>query len=573
MTFSGQFQADPSTVNNDPTHFDNDTFKPAYQKYQDGKNANGWWNPDGTGNWRFVGCTVKSVTYLDGTSTSDPVADPVIGMTIIDSDTRVCGKIVDLDSQQQGVSALWGLIVRLVANGKDVIRSGYEVAAFTNLWFTRSLDQTNEGAASACYQSLLRNIVWDIEDTNSRYLKELAGCSFDQLSIQFTVDRYNGDHTSPQFTLGRIAGSIGPSTAAEPRHFTLGRQFFPLNATSNCFAPAIVDTKLKCFTIDLSNSFQFDVDKSTGKVILVEKDKLFLTVNTGTANVPNYEYLGQIDYQEPDWYLGSSGICRVSLSDEQLILAEKHPLVIVTPNDPAQENLQDTVQDSTLIFQESADYVCADYPVFYLNPGESCEAELYSTSLGKPLGGKSVTFERNIQALGPTPPVIGVPKNAIDFPDTLTTDSEGKIVLKISAGDPGNPRSYIDGQVYGIAYYFSDSYFTNCNQNNFISLLVFDSVEESRIRNPAWDDIRPIMQQYANLYPLMSKGIFNLANREIVDNNAEILRFVFGKERADPNYMPVTRDLSRDKRQMILNYLDGILSQAGEKEEITFKKL
>lgn len=62
LTFAGQFQADPSTVNNDPTHFDNATFISGYQQYEVGNNLNGWWNPDGTGSWRFVGCMVTSVT-------------------------------------------------------------------------------------------------------------------------------------------------------------------------------------------------------------------------------------------------------------------------------------------------------------------------------------------------------------------------------------------------------------------------------------------------------------------------------------------------------------------------------
>ncbi|RAI90117.1 hypothetical protein [Algoriphagus yeomjeoni] len=573
LTFSGQFQADPSTVNNDPTHFNNVSFRPEYQQYTEGKNANGWWNPDGTGNWRFLGCTVKSVTYLDGTSTFHHADDPIIGMSIMDSDSKVCGKIVDLDSQQQGVSALWGLIVRLVSGEKDLFKADYEVAAFTNLWFTRSLDQTHDGAASATYQSILKNITWDLEESNSRYLKELFGCSPDQLSIQFTVDRYNGDHTSPQFTLGRIVGSIGPSTTSEPKHFTVGRQFFPTNSSISCYASAVLDSQVKCLSLDLSNSFQFDVDKATGHVVLAQHNKLILAVDKGATNYPDYEFLANIPYHEPDWYLGSSGVCSIPLSETQFELAEKYPLVIVTPNNPNDPDLIASTKQSTPVFQEFKEYVCADYPVFYLNPGESCEAQLYASSLGKPLPNRSVSFARNINALGPNPPVIGVPVEAIDFPETLTTDAEGKLSLPVKAGDPGNPRSYIDGQVYGIAYNLSNTYFSNCNQNNFISLLVFDSVEQTKIDNPTWSDLQPTMQQYANLYPLMSKGIFNLADQEVVDKNAEILKFVFGKEKSDPNYMPVTRDLSRDKQQMILNYLDGILSQTGKKDEITYKKL
>ena len=108
LTFFGQFQADPSTVNNDPLHYNNQTFQPSYQEYGP-SGTNGWWNPEGTGDFRFVGCTVTNVTYTDGTSTTNPDEDWIIGKTIIDSNTRVAGKIVDLDPQQQMVSELFDL--------------------------------------------------------------------------------------------------------------------------------------------------------------------------------------------------------------------------------------------------------------------------------------------------------------------------------------------------------------------------------------------------------------------------------------------------------------------------------
>src|SRR5690242_7010326 len=98
LHFSGRFQADPSTVNNDPTHFNNKTFKKSYQ--QPGQGAtNGWWNPDGSGSFRLVDCRVTRVCYADGSTTDDPLMDPVVGMRIADADKRVAGKLVDLDSQ------------------------------------------------------------------------------------------------------------------------------------------------------------------------------------------------------------------------------------------------------------------------------------------------------------------------------------------------------------------------------------------------------------------------------------------------------------------------------------------
>src|SRR6516162_8147880 len=47
LHFFGKFQAAPSTVNNDPLHFDNAKFKPSYQQLWNATAANGWWNPLG----------------------------------------------------------------------------------------------------------------------------------------------------------------------------------------------------------------------------------------------------------------------------------------------------------------------------------------------------------------------------------------------------------------------------------------------------------------------------------------------------------------------------------------------
>ena len=66
LVFAGRFQADVSTVNNDPEHFDTDQFRANYQLPGSGS-ANGWWNPQGTGAWRLFDCTVRSVWYADGT--------------------------------------------------------------------------------------------------------------------------------------------------------------------------------------------------------------------------------------------------------------------------------------------------------------------------------------------------------------------------------------------------------------------------------------------------------------------------------------------------------------------------
>ena len=568
LTFSGQFQADPSTVNNDPTHFNNETFKPEFQNYSTADALNGWWNPDGTGNWRFIGCKITSVTYQDGTSTDNALLDPIIGMSIMDTDARTAGKIVDLDTQQQMVSELWGFVVRIVNNeGNTLMKGDYEVAAFSNIWFTRSVDKSFDAAAGATYQSIIKNIDWNFKESNSRYLNELKAASADQLSIQFTVDRFNGDNTSAQFTLGRIAGSIGPSSNKEPKHFVLGRQLFPLPtssgpATNYNYATALVDEQLKQVVLDFGNALQF----TTGGIVNSFVD-LHLVINTSTETSTSYVDIGKIDYSNPDWYMGTSGILTFPLSEEQLSLVNEYPLaitqIVTTPNNVF---TLDTSQTSTAVYAESADYVCADKYVFRLDPDDLCTVHFYATYLGKALPNVIIQFQdATADFMGPTPPVVGVPK--IPFfsgktPVAITTDANGKAVLEFTAPDPGNPRVYIDGQVYGISYNLSTQVFAkDCNQANFISLLIYSGAPASQIV-PDWDNfIQPIMQQYANLYPLMSKGIFNLADRIVFENNAQILHLVFSKDLHDPNYMPATRDLSRYKRTVILNYLQSIIDK------------
>src|SRR5882724_9846502 len=92
VTFAGQFQADVSTVNNDPRHFDNTSFDSRFQKFQTRATMNGWWNPIGTGVFRFTGCRVQAAIGSGGAPD-----DPLVGFHVGNSPDRPSGKIVDID--------------------------------------------------------------------------------------------------------------------------------------------------------------------------------------------------------------------------------------------------------------------------------------------------------------------------------------------------------------------------------------------------------------------------------------------------------------------------------------------
>ena len=129
----------------------------------------------------------------------------------------------------------------------------------------------------------------------------------------------------------------------------------------------------------------------------------------------------------------------------------------------------------------------------------------------------------------------------------------------LSASDPGNPRGFIDGQVYGVAYSFASdakaNYSYNPDPTSFISVLVFNSYPE--VASPTWTDVKPILSQYAKLYPFMTTGVgINLANYTSVQQNLSAIRQVLTLPKENPGYMQVTRDLSRDKAELILKWID-----------------
>lgn len=594
LTFSGQFQADPSTVNNNPTHFNNDTFKPNYQLPQTPEHYNGWWNPEGTGNFRFVGCTVKSVTYNDGTTTTNPDDDWIIGKTIIDSNERVAAKIVDLDPSQQSVSELWGLTVRLSDDGTDVFNGPYKVAPFADIWWVRSLNLQADSGASAFYQSTFDvNGSWNDDlVAKSKFLQELKAKSENQLSIKFNTDVYNDASTTPEFTLGRCIGSIGPSNSTEPNHFTLGRQFVPDMTLNNqipgylpnnniYFATAKVNTLSNGnhqIAIDLGASFQ---TKDSFKATNAETRDLYLAVNENGS----YTIISEIDYQFDTWMTDNSGIVNINLDATQFNLVENNPLCIVEKNGT----------DITPLLPEVAEYVRADNFVHRINvhSTDSYTSDLYATNLGKIMTNTDIVceFQNNLISQfgqgqgsvtqGGDQPALGTPLSALTFNTQVTTDSNGKAQVSFDGNPPGNPRGYIDGQLYSIWYYIKGQPTVNfaplpdtisgLDPNNFISVLVFN---DTQFTFPVtWEQIQPTLQQYSNLYPLMSRKLFNFADKAQFDAHANILKFAFNLEVSNPNYMPATRDLSQSKLNAINNYLDQIIAQykkTGKPEQASY---
>jgi hypothetical protein len=575
LVFSGKFQADPSTVNNDPEHFDTDHFRSSYQLPEPGQ-TNGWWNPRGSGAWRFVGCTVGAVCYGDGSTSNDPQDDPIVGVAFASNPDRVEAKIVDLDPEQQMVSMIFGLSVAVGGEGTPGFRGAFRPAAFGNIWSRFPAGQP-DSFFGAFYQSVLESVSW-WGDADSRFLRELraAAGATGMLSIKFNIDGFKDDSTAPDFTLGRIVGAVGPHGVGEPTQFVAARMLTnpsPPGANAPYSAnTAYAEVRGNVVTIDLGNSLP---TTSVGGP-LASAGPLDLAFVAPKAK-SGYRLIGSIPYTDPSWYTSTAGIVALTIPPDLVPLAESTPLALVQP-----AALGALPASPLLVENPDGSWVRADDFVFRLDPGAVGRTTLYARKFGKPWAGAQIALGYDPSAMmgqivqgpipGPSP--VGEPQSALTFPASVTTGPDGTAEITLTAGDPKNPRRYIDGQVYGVTYAPGSSPPPVGSVSDgclMLSALVFSGYEVPT--EPNWmRDVRPILQQYADLYPVMGPFI-NLADFGAVVRMRKLLRNVFAAAIDDPNAMPVTRDLSAAKRHTLLKWLDRPCYMALESAEDLWQAL
>jgi len=567
LTFAGRFRAAPSTVNNDPVHYDNDAFKKNYQDFQTKSDPNGWWNPTGNAVFGFSETKLQRA-YVDGCRVELPET------FVLGAPERVSGKIVDLDPEQQLVSEIWGMEVRLAdSDGNTLMHGHFAVAPFTNIWWQR-VQGAGGGdiSASAVYQSTLSKVEWGEDRLLSSALVALKNeTKGDKLSIRFIVDSYNMDHTDAYFTFGRVAGAIGPYQEGEPTYFTPGRQFFPKLALRQgteeptgklYFANATICPAAQRLLVDLGNALP--VQGSVGPMVNLGDLDFSYTDDSGSPVVLGT--LAAADYTAEHWYEDTSGIVSLALSPAQFEGAADAPLKI---RSPAGAKLDETpggyhVRADRFVHRLYPDPLTPDQRFEPKEvPANEAAVRLFATRFGQPLPNAQITcffddsqLQPSTSVSGRQAPVVGMPQEALSFERSIQTDANGVATLRLTASDPQNPRRYIDGQVYGVRYCLTASLAADyviqnvSNPSDFISVLVWNKFDG----DASWESILPVLQLYANLYPIMDQFL-DLTSPQHLAEKAKILQFVFSRDQQDPNYMPVTRDLSPAKRAAVIAWL------------------
>lgn len=583
LIFTGDFLSDVSTVNNDTAHYNNATFRPNFQEpaAPSQLSSNGWWNPEGGAVFNFENCIVQQVTMQDGSVLADSSSEPVLGQIVGGVEGRPTGKMVDLDPDMQMVTGLWCVQVRIYTSQNEMLLQGdLNTTCFRDLQF-RQLDggKKNGQPRGSTWTSVLTNIVWGDQSPASPFLSQLRAITQgNKLSINLNAfGYYYNKSLDGRFSMGRIIGSIGPWFYGEPDTFVLGRRLYGIikktkkSHTYFAISNFIVEQANKRLTIDFGSSYP--ITAPLGRInpmpiLLAVSKKPVSTVPSEVtyASAEDFIQIGTIPYNTntaPDWLNRTGGIVSfTNLSADIIEALSNNQLLLLMPSraNPAQ---------FAIVAREAVNglLVRADNFVQRLDAGDTNTVNFYAAQWGKPLKNNTITLTLAPPTpdtpLGPNSPISELygnnfPADGLSFPAVIHTDNNGFALLSINGNAIQSPRVYLDGQVYTINYQLQqipNDYDNFAITPDIIAVHLRDAFEI--LQNPVWEDIAPTMIQYSNLYPIMSKYLVNLADPVALKSRKDILIFAFSRDINDTMHMPVTRDLSKAKRQTILNWLNS----------------
>lgn len=615
MHFAGTFFTDPSTINNATENYDL-TIKYNNDPPTDTNPNSVWWNKNGQAFFKVPTATVKSAYGQNYRPYSTPADDVIVGAQIVSvpvggPPTPQYGRLVDLDPDQQARSMIVGLCLKLTIPSEPSVSLTGTIRPMwiIDLWGRVSIPGSSGGGittAGAMYQSVMEDLQWTgISDTKSVLLKQLYQASPKMLSFKMVVDGYNGTITSDTFAQGRMVGTIGPYYAGEPAHFVAKRRVWPKgqsvppNSPMNPAPFQIVGTRL---VIDLGNSVPTTSMYATPPNNFTDLGAVSAVIDPAgkKIQIPIYQNVGIFAQQ----YYNSAGIFQIELGNNASLLDGK-PLAIQitppvkTPNTSkgfTARNMKEGVASSqintdpgttaagaTIALAENQNGMFADVDLNALRMQKGAPAwndktsvsaaeitstvsiPLYLTQWGKPAPNQTINVQTAINQYqfaneeGAPYNINNEPMSAITWPKSVKTNAQGVALLKFTANSlspeqkPGR-RAFVDGQLY----FFTHDYSMDISgfPGQPISLLVFD--DSPYVASPTWwQDIYPMFLQYARLYPAM-RSLIDLSDYDSVTNTdfdiPNKIKTVMTLPMVHPGYMPVTRDMSPLKLDMIMRW-------------------
>lgn len=571
VVFTGDFRSDVSTVNNDVRHYDTKTFQKRFQLPRDGKLQNGWWNPTGGALFQFLDCRVQQCIDEKG---ENDAKNPLIGMPISNSGDRSGGKMVDLDPQMQMTSELWGLRCKLSDSAGNLLFEGFiHHTGFRDLQMRQfnANGSPNKGPngqpLGATFYSVMEKVQWgDLSD--HPFLEHLKSTTeSDKLRIVLTTFGYYYNHADGRFALGKLIGNIAPWKKTEPLKFTSDRRIYGTNGSFFQYGNFAINEKESWLGIDLGMSIPLSqadgtILKNFTKLRLAVADGVKIDGVTNPILTEQINTITKISISNPDkWLMETGGVVTVKLKKKEVELLKNNQLILL------QEKNKQLIQ----IAKEPVNglFMRADQNVQRIDPGDQAEVDFYVYRRGEPVKDVQVvvSLEPKITGAGagpandPDPPTAKIPANNVPTGKVLLsqpngTNQFGKTTITLTGIPPGNPRKYIDGQIYLFSYELATVPKAQLNQYWNDKVIIHLRDEFTIPVKPTWREVKPIWVQFGNLYPIMSHHIMDFNVRKEILAQKKILHFAFTRAIDDPLYMPVTRDLSKNKMATLIKWLE-----------------
>jgi len=531
--FAGKFYTDPSTVDNTPANFNPaNTIKPE-------------WNANGYHYFLFQNCKVTAaVLDASGALKTSSADDPIIGGSVaLSSNVTAQPKLVDLDTEWQTSSQIWGLKLA-ISSGSDTIEGTLDTPTLRDLWMTRAPQKpglkpgdTDLGPASGAFQSVLRSLTYaPVAPGSSKVLNQFNGAGM--LAIRFVAYAYDVVTKT-----GKTVGTIGIARPNEPTQFSNARRLEPAATVNPNFGPRVyfspfgpapfkLDEGRKRLIIDLGNSIPETSAGGAPPALGV----MNATVPTGKTTM----VIGPLDYSLTHYEI-TAGVEELPVTDAQIAALKSNALQISVDGLPGKPVVLAERPTGTNV--ETAE------TVLRMDPGDTNTIDLFATRFGQAKTGQAisarVTTGGRRTSAGLTFTVLGGGK----------TDAKGKLQIKFTASDPGKARAAdkIDGQIFLVEYdWGATKKGVAPDWRGRIVIKVFDT--RASVASPKWADVQDIFQEYARMYPSM-KGILDLGVQATVQAAKDRIKTTLSYPLTDPRYMPVSRDMSRDKKALILRWI------------------
>lgn len=617
IQFGGLFFTNPSTINNLIGNYNPSV---PLKNSQGQFLPNAVWNPMGLAQVWFSQCSVLSVVDASGTYSSTAGSDPVIGAAVETPSPSTqkkapngknydFAKLVDLDPQQQGRSAVFGLRIYVtLANGAGF--SGLATVPELQYLLNRVPNPQSSWGAVGTWMGQITNVAWSGDISSSPFLTQFQAACGQGIAVKLTVDLHQNNPATQNtagnmFCYGRVLGSLGPIGAGELPQVVPGRQISPpvqaapamalaaapqaapslpsgmkqINERFSGGGPAPAAALAVTAPAEPWNPAPAKVSQSGGGCILhvdlggsIYLQGGYSAQGVGSSNgqflIDSGIDVGYVDSQGTFQALkNGQGVSfanqyqQLNSQNKQVSLVQSSGLVDI----PLEPDEATAIQSSPLavqaggatVLQEAASgYLLGTNPFSVrLEPGGSTTIQLMARQFGQPIVGQQpMTWQIS--------DVSGNPSTEIAIAWAGSTDANGVAMLQVSTpgGDVNLPnrRKPLDSSIYYAVFLDPDGQpigdaYADPQPNSNLTALRFQTYTAPA--DPTWDNaVGPILQAYARLYPGMAQ-ILDIGDETTVEQNAAAIAQRLSLLFLDPGLMPVTRDLSPAKVQMIVSWL------------------